>query len=146
MMIYDAKIKQFNDIVEEEILVEIDGIDIFCFSIFHTPEMKIGESYPAEIELTVFDELEMIEIDQPVKELSKIGETFSYTIRGLLKNGILDAGIKFELDSEDLIDYQNLDGKYVEISGIDRINIDFPSKNCRRAKRTPGSDQSNEKN
>lgn len=124
-MIHKVKILSFNDNVEEEVCVEINGINLFCFSNFHTHTMKMNDVYSAELELIIFEGLQMKEMAKPVKEVIRIGETFSYILKGYFNDGILDVGINIDFDSEDIDGFWYLDRKYVEISGIDRINIDF---------------------
>lgn len=122
-MKYNALIKATDSNIEEEITIEINGVELTGFVDSFPYGINIGGYYPVEIGITVLDDLELKEIDQPVKEIEQIGEGFGYFIRGELDGDRLNSAIIFK-DDEWFQEYSYLAGKYVEIM-VDRISIEF---------------------
>lgn len=122
-MKYNALIKATDSNIEEEIKIEINGVELTGFVDSFPYGINIGSYYPVEIGITVFDDLDLKEIDQPVKEIEQIGESFGYFIRGELDGDRLNSVITFQ-DDEWFQEYSYLVGKYVEIM-VDRISIGF---------------------
>lgn len=124
-MIFDVIFKKADKIIEESVRVEINGLEFECFSSFHEGNMQEGKVYKAELELEIFEELRITESHSKTKGLFKPDSSFAYILKGFLKENMIDVGFDIKLDWEDLDGYYALDGKYVEISGVDRIYIDF---------------------
>lgn len=122
-MKYNALIKATDSNIEEEIKIEINGVELTGFVDSFPYGINIGSYYPVEIGITVFGDLDLKEIDQPVKEIEQIGESFGYFIRGELDGDRLNSVITFQ-DDEWFQEYSYLVGKYVEIM-VDRISIGF---------------------
>ncbi|CVK19388.1 hypothetical protein [Sporomusa sphaeroides] len=127
-MEYDVLVKGLNPCVEEEVIIEADGIVLTCFAPWGFPAIEVGKKYKANIGVTILDNLGMKETADSSNSFKQIGSTFAYCIRGKfdLDSRILDAGIqiRFDEDEVDLHDYGYLDGRYVEIK-VDRIDIEF---------------------
>lgn len=122
-MKYNALIKATDSNIEEEVKIEINGVELTGFVDSFPYGINIGGYYPVEIGITVLDDLELKEIDQPVKEIEQIGEGFAYFIRGELDGDRLNSTVIFQ-DDEWFQEYSYLAGKYVEIM-VDRISIEF---------------------
>jgi len=122
-MKYNALIKATDSNIEEEVKIEINGVELTGFVDSFPYGINIGGYYPVEIGITVLDDLELKEIDQPVKEIEQIGEGFAYFIRGELDGDRLNSAVIFQ-DDEWFQEYSYLAGKYVEIM-VDRISIEF---------------------
>lgn len=126
-MKYDVLVKGLNQCVEEEVIIEANGIVLYCFAHWGLA-IEVGKKYKANIGVTILDDLGMREISDSSNSFRQVGSTFAYYIQGKfdLNSRILDAGVQIQFDEDevDLHDYGYLDGKYVEIK-VDRINIEF---------------------
>lgn len=74
----------------------------------------------------LYDDLEISEIDFNKTAMERMGDSFSYSLYGILDvdNSILKSAIDFAIDREELYDYGYLHGKMVRID-VGRIDIDF---------------------
>lgn len=126
---YEALVRGLSPFIEEEVLIEINGIVLTCFAVpWGFSVVEIGKSYRAHIGVTILDDLGMREIAATANGFRQIGSSFAYYIQGKfdLDSRILEAGVQipFDRDEVDLHDYGYLDGKYVEIR-VDRIDVEF---------------------
>ena len=127
-MIYSAMVKKTNPDIEEEILIQVAGIELTCFVTNWKQDIEIGKKYNVNIGITVLDNLIMKEEKMIFANFRQIKDTFAYNIYGKFnfESHIIDAGllIEFDKDEVDLFDYSYLDGKNVELS-VDRISVEF---------------------
>lgn len=123
-MVYTALVKRLDPQIEEEVTIEIDGIEFTGFSFVCPYKIEVGKSYPVSLGFTVLDELIIREIQGEKKELERIGLGYEYYIRGLLHEDKIDAGLVFTDNDEYFSDYPELMDKYTEIK-VDRISIEF---------------------
>lgn len=126
-MKYLVTVESFNSLIEEEVIVNIDGQQIRCFMSYGSgSEIEIGNQYYADIEVEIFDDLDVKEVEKSVKEMQCINQTFACYITGKLNidNSKIESTIDIYLDEEDLYDYGCYDSKYVELK-VDRFNIEF---------------------
>lgn len=118
-----ALLQRCGEIIEEEVQMRINDIELVGFANVVPYQIIVGGEYETIIEITVFDEFNITELQSNTKEFERIGDSFKYLIRGkLLERGVLDAGIIIK--DELLEEYDYLVGKYIEIR-VDRINIEF---------------------
>ncbi len=121
-MIYNGVIENIDE-DGEEVTIKTNDIMIIGF-VNCGVQKEIGDTCNFEIEL--FDDLEIKEIAESKKEVHRIGNSYSYYIRGILDvdalkiHSILD----IDLEKEDIYDYAYLDGKYIEIK-VKRLDINF---------------------
>jgi hypothetical protein len=123
-MIYTAQVKRLDPQIEEEVTVEIEGIEFTGFSFICPYKIELGKSYSVSIGFTILDELMIREIQGEKKEIERIGLGYEYYIRGLLHDDAIDAGIVFTDEDEYFSDYPELVEKHVELR-VDRISIEF---------------------
>ncbi|BAC15318.1 hypothetical protein ACFQ4N_15905 [Oceanobacillus iheyensis] len=121
---YKALVKRLNSQIEEEVTLEIKGIEFTGFAFICPYEIELGKTYPVSVGFTILDELIISETKVEKKELERIGFGYEYYIRGLLQKDSIDAGIIFNDEDEYFSDYPELIGKYVEMK-IDRISVEF---------------------
>lgn len=126
-MEYYTVVKGFNEHVEEEVIVEIEGVEItgfMPFGISFEPEEK--QKYRVSLGLVVLDDIEMQKIERSEMGFYRIDNTFSYFIRGYFDfdKRTISAEIIVELEEEMVDGFAYLDGCNVQIK-VDRINIDF---------------------
>lgn len=123
-MNYMALVKGLDPQIEEEVTLEIEGVELTGFAIVCPYEIELGKSYPVSIGFTILDELIIREIKENRKELERIGLGYEYYIRGFLQEDSIDAGIVLIDEDEYFLDFPQLIEKNVEMK-VDRISIDF---------------------
>ncbi|MQR94643.1 hypothetical protein [Fictibacillus phosphorivorans] len=123
-MVYTALVKRLDPQIEEEVTIEIEGIEYTGFAFICPYKIEVGKSYPVSIGFTILNELMIREIQGEKKEIERIGLGYEYYIRGLLHEDKIDAGLVFTDDDEYFFDYPELMDKYIE-KKVDRISIEF---------------------
>lgn len=126
-MKYLVTVESLNCLIEEEIIINVEGQQIRCFMPYGIEnDIEIANQYYANIEAEIFDDLGIKEVEKCDKQIRCIDETFSYYIIGKLNidNSRIESTIDIYLNKEDLYDYGCYDSKYVELK-IDRFNIEF---------------------
>ncbi|AGE65539.1 hypothetical protein [Bacillus subtilis] len=119
-MIYKALIKGLDPHIEEEVILEIEGVEFTGFSSVCPYEIEVGKKYPVLVGFTILDELVIRESIEKTKELERIGLGYQYYIRGVLQEDSIDAGIVLTDEDEYFSEYPYLIGKNVEMK-VDRI-------------------------
>ena len=125
-MLYECKIKKLDNAIEEAVLIEVNGYELYCF-ISYCP-FKIVENKYYEIELS-YEILNDYVLDKSNSNVGfrKIDDSFRYEIIAELKNNCLILpNIQFEED-EYLINYSYLDNCLVALL-VDRISVSFIKK------------------
>ena len=125
-MLYNCKIKKLDNAIEEAVLIEVNGYELYCF-ISYCP-FKIVENKYYEIELS-YEILNDYVLDKSNSNVGfrKIDDSFRYEIIAELKNNCLILpNIQFEED-EYLINYSYLDNCLVSLL-VDRISVSFIKK------------------
>lgn len=121
---YIAKVIRLNPEVEEEVTVDINGIEVTCFAGLCPYAIEVNKEYPVMFE---FLDYELIEEGSDVEHenpyIKRLGKGYSYELGGWLSGDVIDFGIKIQ---EELlgIDHAYLDGKYIRLL-IDRLDIEF---------------------
>ncbi|WP_340034869.1 hypothetical protein [Bacillus sp. FSL K6-0993] len=123
-MIYNAFVKGLDSHIEEEVILEIEGIEFTGFSSVCPYEIEVGKKYPVLVGFTILDELVIRESIEKTKELEQIGLGYQYYIRGILQEDSIDAGIVLTDEDEYFSEYPHLIGEHVEIK-VDRISVEF---------------------
>ena len=65
-MNYLAKVLRLGDDIEEEVVLEINGFELTCFSMSLSSEAKVGQSYQIELEPMVIDDYIIHELSDDV--------------------------------------------------------------------------------
>ena len=123
-MVCTALVKRLDPQIEEEVTIEIEGIEFTGFAFICPYKIEVGKSYPVSIGFTILNELIIREIQGEKKEIERIGLGYEYYIRGLLHEDKVDAVLDFTDDDEYFSEYPELIDKYIEIK-VDRISIEF---------------------
>lgn len=123
-MVYTALVKRLDPQIEEEVTIEIEGVEFTGFAFICPYKIEIGKSYPVSIGFTILNELIIHAIQEKKKEIERIGLGYYYYIRGLLHEDTIDAGLVFTVNDEYFSDYPELMNKFIEIK-VDRISIEF---------------------
>ena len=123
-MVYTGLVKRLDPQIEEEVTIEIEGIEFTGFAFICPYKIESGKSYPVSVGFTILDELMIREIQGEKKEIERIGLGYEYYIRGLLHEDTIDAGIVFTDEDEYLSEHPELTDKNIEMR-VDRISIEF---------------------
>lgn len=123
-MEYKALVKGLDPQIEEEVTLEIEGVEFTGFAFICPYNIELGKSYPVSIGFTILDELIIREIKEDKRKLERIGLGYEYRISGLLKVDSIDARIVLTDEDEYFTDYPELIEKFVEMR-VDRISIEF---------------------
>lgn len=124
-MIYQVRIINLNDDVEEEVELQINEEKLSCFAGVCPYPLKVGNSYPAKLELVVLNDYNVREsLNSEGPAFVRMNRTFSYLVRGRLKGTCLEAGEAVFEDEFLQKNYWYLDGKVVELN-VDRIDVEF---------------------
>ena len=123
-MKYMALVKGMDSQIEEEVTLEIEGVEFTGFALICPYKIELGKSYPVSIGFTILDELIIRQIKEDKRKLDRIGYGYKYNISGLLKQDSIDSRIVLTDEDEYFTDYPELIDKYVEMR-VDRISIEF---------------------
>lgn len=122
-MIQTALLKSIDESIEEEVLLEINGIEFTGFTNYCPYAINIGQKY--NVSLNMFTDSDISKSKTKIKEITQIDAGFGYFIRGkMLAGGLIDAGII--LEEEFFAEYEYLQGEYVELE-VGRIDVGFLS-------------------
>ena len=122
-MKYEAFVKAIGLDIEEEIVIVVNGIELTGFISYCPYILEVGKTYQVSIDITILDDFKIRRIDEPVKVLQRIDQSFVYLIKGILKpGGVIESSIVIQ--DELFIDYAYLYNEFVETKA-DRIAISF---------------------
>ncbi|MDR5773606.1 MULTISPECIES: hypothetical protein [unclassified Caballeronia] len=119
----NAIVEDIGEDVEEEVTLRINDVRLVCFMGYSPYQVEKGKTYPVDINLEFFNEVELLESNDSRPSLSQIANSFAYTVTGLLHDDVLDAGVKFR-EQRFLSDYGYMTGKMVSVK-VDRIDVEF---------------------
>ena len=120
----NAKVIKLDQSIEEEVLLDIDGILITCFICLCPYKLEEGKMYPVELSFVFLDDEIFKEIDDEKYGLRKIDDGFKYKLTGKVENHALDVGHGIRIEDEMFDEYTYLDGRFIELL-VDRISVEF---------------------
>ncbi|OTY71040.1 hypothetical protein BK749_18090 [Bacillus thuringiensis serovar vazensis] len=123
-MKYMAYVEKIDELIEEEVTININGVVFTGFSTVCPYKIEEGKNYPVILDITVFDDIEINEGIDGVKNLKRIDNSFKYRISGILNPEFIDVGIIITDEGEIFPEHSEYFNKYAEIE-VDRINIEF---------------------
>jgi len=137
-MIFEAQLKQFGGDIEGEVILNVNGRDLTCFSYSSLPhDAKQGAYYRVEFTPQVFHEYQVdLREDEVPPSVQQIGKGFSYVMTGRLTGNRLDAGCVVFEDDVLLSDYGYLEGKIVSWK-VDRLDAEFLREPVQNSGRSP---------
>lgn len=122
-----AMVKKLDPSIEEEVTLDIQGIEFTGFATICPYEIEVGNMYPVTIGFTILDDIIMNEAKDQRIGLEYLDSGYRYCIKGVLNETSIDAGIIIEDDEDYFKDYRYLINKLVEFQ-VDRMNIEFLQK------------------
>lgn len=124
-MIYQAQVLHLDEDVEEEVVLQVGGIELTCFAGVCPYAIEEGLFYPVELRPVVFDDYVVTELaDNPALSIVRVGNGFAYVVTGKLSGGCLESGGLIFEDEVLQRDFGHLDGKMVAMK-VDRIDAEF---------------------
>ena len=129
-MIYSAKLKKMDEIIEEFAYFSIENNDLYCFINCCPMAIEVNKVYNVELDYFIIDEfiLEEVNTDESVIiPFERIGNSTQYKITGRLDGNTFTAGnICFEDDALQL-EYSYLDGRLITLN-VWRLSISVISE------------------
>jgi hypothetical protein len=123
-MRYEAKIISENSDIEEELKIKIEDIELLCFVEEYRCAVEIGKEYIIDLEIVVFDDLDIEKSTMKTKEVIQQADSFAYCIRGVFYplEKKIDSGIDIDLATEDISDFWYLENQFAKLN-VDRFNL-----------------------
>lgn len=124
-MKYSCTIKNIEE--EYDVTIQINNLVLVGLDYFGISEKEIGKKKWVEIEL--FDEIKIVPAQKNIKNIKRVGDSFSYVITGILdiNKSSIHSLIDFDLSPNILFDYGYLDQKYIDLK-ILRMDFSFTDK------------------
>lgn len=92
-MKYMAYVEKIDELIEEAVTININGVVFTGFSTVCPYKIEEGKNYPVILGITVFDDIEINEGIDGVKNLKRIDNSFKYRISGILILSLLMQGL-----------------------------------------------------
>jgi len=92
-MKYMAYVEKIDELIEEAVTININGVVFTGFSTVCPYKIEEGKNYPVILDITVFDDIEINEGIDGVKNLKRIDNSFKYRISGILILSLLMQGL-----------------------------------------------------
>ena len=107
--------------IEEEVTLEVNGIELTCFAGMCPYELNIGQEYPVTFEMLDFELTEQESAEET--STTRVDSTYAYKLLGRLNGGTIDAGLKI---CDDFLesDYAYLDGQFICLC-VERLDVEF---------------------
>lgn len=120
---YNALVMEIDSVVEEAVVLLVNGVVVQCFIGYRTFKIEVGKTYEAEFELVFPDSISMEVSQDEQVGVEMEGDSFSCVIAGYLDGAILKSFIDF--DSQDIhYDYPFFNQKFIKVNVI-RIDVAF---------------------
>lgn len=122
-----VKVEKFNQMIEEEVVVNVNGQLLRCFmSYLDDLVIEAGKEYYANIEYEIYNDFSIEEVNEELRKIECVNESFSYDIIGKLNidKCKLESSINIEIDEDDIYEFGGYDNKYIRFR-VDRFNIEF---------------------
>jgi hypothetical protein len=124
MYLYEAKLIGLSPWIDEEVTIEVNGVQIVGFATVCPYEIELNKTYPIEISLEFFDGKGFKELKEEKYQLQHIGEAYSYILSGKVIEDSLDVGHGIRIYDELFEEHPYLNGSFVEVK-VDRLCVDF---------------------
>lgn len=124
-MILKGKIVKLSSVIEEEVILEINGLQIEAFICLCSYKIEEGKTYNIELNFVFLDDEKFDEISDEKYNIQKIDkDSYAYKLTGKVTNGSLDIGGGVKIEDEMFDEYKYLEGAFIELE-VDRISVDF---------------------
>ena len=121
-MLCKCKIKKLYDSIEEAVLIETNGYELYCFISYCTFEIFENKYYEVDLSYEILDDYILNKSNSTIG-FNRIKDGFSYELTAELQNNqLVLANLKF--DDDFLLNYSHLNNCTVSLL-IDRLNVEF---------------------
>jgi hypothetical protein len=120
---YKALILEIDEVVEEEVLLIVEGATVKCFANYCPIKIEAGKQYVLEFDLVLPDHNCVVLSQAPNRQIEMTGCGFSCVISGYLDGATLRSFVDF-MDLDLHYEYPHLNGKYVNVT-VDRGDVSF---------------------
>lgn len=121
---YQAKLIELSNFIEEEVTLKINGIKITGFASICPYKLILNKTYFVNISLTFLDGPEIIELSESKYGLERIDKTYGYILYGQICGDRLDIGSGIKIQDDLFNEYSYLDGQFIKIK-VDRLAVEF---------------------
>lgn len=121
---YQAKILKLDELIEEEVLVEVNGLQFVGFASLCPYNLEINKIYPVNLGLTFLDGPEIIVLDGEQHSLERIDNTYEYILYGQVCGDTIDIGHGIKIQDDIFSQNSYLDNQYVKIKA-ERLSVEF---------------------
>ena len=120
---YSALIVEIDPIIEEMVLLSVNGVTVRCFAGYCPSVIEIGETYSAEFEMMLPDEIDISKCESSETRVEMLDDGFSCEIHGRLEGDTFKSFVEFA-DQDIHFDFPHLNGQFVKIRA-QRIDVSF---------------------
>lgn len=124
---YHAKLLKLDEYIEEKVTVEIKGIQFIGFASICPYKVVPNKIYPVELSLTILDDIEIFELNEPQYGLERTNEACGYMVYGQVCGDCIDIGNGLKIQDNIFNEFTYLNSKYVKIR-VDRLAVEFLEK------------------
>lgn len=121
---YKAKLLKLDEFIEEEVLIEINGLQFVGFASICPYKPKINKVYPVKLGLTFLDGPEIIVLDEARHHIERIDKTYGYILCGQVCGDSIDIGNGIKIQDDIFGEYSYLNQQYIKIK-VDRLSVEF---------------------
>jgi hypothetical protein len=120
---YLVQIIEIDPIIEELIVLNVQGMSIRCFAGYCPSVIEEGKNYEAEFEMVLPDKLNIIKTETEEPRIEMLDDGFSCEIYGYMDGECFRSLIEFS-DQGIHFEYPYLNGHFVKITA-ERIDVSF---------------------
>lgn len=119
-----AKLLKLDEFIEEEVMIEINGVQFMGFSAICPYKIFINKIYPVCVSITILDDPEITELTELKYGLEEIGDAYGYFLYGQVCEDSVDIGNNLKIESDFFKEIPYLLGCFVRIKA-DRLSVEF---------------------
>ncbi|MDI3355518.1 hypothetical protein MO767_14310 [Pseudomonas sp. UYIF39] len=120
---YSALVMEIDEIVEEAVVLLVNGVIVQCFINYCPFKIEVGKTYEVEFEMVLPDSVGMEVSQDEYVGVEMEDDSFSCVVAGYLDGAVLRSFIDF--DAQDIhYDYPFFNQKFIKINVI-RIDVAF---------------------
>ncbi|WP_085638249.1 MULTISPECIES: hypothetical protein [unclassified Pseudomonas] len=120
---YRAVIIEIDPVVEEAVLIFVEGYTVRCFAGSCPIALEVGQTYDVELEMVLPDEGGVSAADCEKKKIEMKGSGFSCELSGRLDGAVFRSFVDFS-DQDIHYEHPDLNGLCIKVS-VERIDASF---------------------
>ncbi|TVT81547.1 hypothetical protein [Pseudomonas sp. H3(2019)] len=119
----NALVVSIGEIVEEEVVLLVNGVLIKCFMSYCPEKIMVGARYEVELEMILPDSSFVVTAQETDVMVEMLGDGFSGFLYGYLDGSVFRSFVEF-FDQEIHHEHPSLNGQFVKVK-VDRIDVAF---------------------